>query len=225
MRTHHLGHFKAYTDKLNLALRELRNRGGTLKDLAKLGVDTLLARLDEVPEDLRTTIRNNGGGYVNHDLFFKTMAPPSPNNTDGSAPAPREPSPDSKVGAAIIRDFGSFSAFKTRFNELANGVFGSGWVFLYVDGSPEHLAKGEGKLSVMATSNQDNPNILDKNTHHYSILCLDVWEHAYYLVSHGGSTLPQLAFDAAGTPLCKAAPRKRKADEPVTQGVAPRTPC
>lgn len=174
---------RTYTDKLNLALRELRNRGGAAKDLAKLGIDTLLSRLDEVPEDLRAPIRNNGGGYVNHDLFWQSMSPPSPNGTDGTPPLPREPAPESKIAQAIVRDFGSFAAFRQQFTDMAMGVFGSGWVFLYVDGAAAvaGASAAPGPLRMRATANQDNPVILDSNAHHLPLMALDLWEHCYYL--------------------------------------------
>jgi Fe-Mn family superoxide dismutase len=111
----------------------------------KLGVDTMLARLSDVPEDLRQSIRNNGGGYVNHALYWNCMSPP--NTTDGAATGLRVPAEGSKILAAITRDFGSFDAFRTKFTDLATALFGSGWVFLYVDGNTK-------TLKLMATANQ-----------------------------------------------------------------------
>lgn len=178
MRLHHLGHHQAYTDKLNIALRDLRSRGDTGKALVKLGIDTLLSRLDEIPQDLRTAIRNNGGGYVNHDLYWKSMSPPSPNvtNEDGSStfPPPRRPKDGSAIFGAIVRDFGSFETFQKRFTELSNSVFGSGWVFLYIDGTTK-------SLKLLTTMNQENPTTLEQNGHHVALMCLDLWEHAFYV--------------------------------------------
>jgi len=185
MRAHHLLHHRAYTDNLNAALREMRNRGGATKELAKLGIDLILARLDEVPQDIRIKIRNNGGGYVNHDLYFRMIMPPLMNRSsdgDGATTstkqaAPllhRSPASNSTILQAIIHDFGSYESFQTQFTDMAKQVFGSGWVFMYLDGESR-------TLKLMATQNQDNPIILTQNKSHLMLLCLDAWEHAYYI--------------------------------------------
>ena len=177
MRVHHLGHHAAYTDKLNAALTTLRAKGGHEKELAKLGIDTLLARLDEISDPaLRQAIRNNGGGYTNHDLYWKSLAPIVNKTLDDGTLVEevRQPVKGSNILLAIERDFGSFDQFQRTFNEMANSVFGSGWVFLYVDGNSK-------TLKLMSTPNQDNPAMIEKNVHHVLLLALDLWEHSYYI--------------------------------------------
>jgi len=178
---------QTYTDKLNAALFTLRERGGAAKELAKRGVDAILTRLDEVPEDLRTALRNNGGGYVNHDLYWRSLSPPAlsvprESATLDSLVARPGPSADSLLGQAIARDFGSFDAFKKQFSDMSLPVFGSGWVWLYVHVEPSASgASALGSLRLQATANQDNPRILDQNDRHVLLLTIDLWEHAYYV--------------------------------------------
>lgn len=150
MSIHHDKHHAGYTSNLNNALEGH-------SDLAAKSIEALLADLASVPESIRTAVRNNGGGYANHSLFWKVMSP------DGGG----EPSGD--LAAAINASFGSFDGFKDVFSKAAATRFGSGWAWLYVDGS--------GKLAVNSTPNQDTP-LMDGHT---PILGLDVWEHAYYL--------------------------------------------
>lgn len=125
-------------------------------DLAEKPLEDLLANLDAVPEAIRTAVRNMGGGHLNHSMFWLMMAP----NAGGE--------PTGALADAITKDFGGFVAFTEAFNKAAAGVFGSGWAWLVKDG---------GSLKVVSTPNQDNP-ISQGLT---PILCLDVWEHAYYL--------------------------------------------
>jgi len=158
MRTHHLKHHQTYLDKLNGALVKLREAPAT-KALAKMGVDTLLQHLDEVPEALRKTVRNSGGGYVNHAFFFDCMSP----NGGG------EPSGDLADG--LTKAFGSFSSFRQMFTLTALEVFGSGWAWLIWDESLR-------TLKLTSTSNQDTPAMQPGLL---PLLGLDVWEHAYYL--------------------------------------------
>jgi Fe-Mn family superoxide dismutase len=149
MNIHHDRHHAAYMNNLNNAIK------GT--DLEGKSIEEILGNLDSVPTDIRTTVRNNGGGYANHSLFWEIMGP-----NGGAAP----------VGAladAIDAIFGSFDAFQEKFSNEAKNRFGSGWAWLYVDGN--------GNLAVSSTTNQDTP-LMDGNT---PILGLDVWEHAYYL--------------------------------------------
>jgi superoxide dismutase len=181
---------QAYTDKLNTALRSLRERGGAEKELAKLGIDAILVRLNDVPADLRTAITNNGGGYVNHDIYWRCLS--SPALPEGQAresatlsqlvgrPGPSDSS-SSPLGQAIARDFGSFEAMRKQFNDMSLALFGSGWVWLYVhvDPSAERPA-AIGTLRLRSTANQDNPQTLDQNGEHVLLLTIDVWEHAYY---------------------------------------------
>ena len=150
MQNHHGKHHAGYTNNLNKALEGQ-------DALADKSIEEILADLDSVPEGIRTTVRNNGGGYANHTLFWSVMSP------DGGG------EPEGELAAAIITAFGSFDDFKATFSQAASTRFGSGWAWLYVDGS--------GNLVVSSTPNQDTP-LMDGNT---PILGLDVWEHAYYL--------------------------------------------
>jgi Fe-Mn family superoxide dismutase len=150
MEIHHDKHHAGYTNKLNAALE------GHADWQAK-SIEEILAALSQVPEGIRTAVRNNGGGFANHSLFWTVMSP------DGGGEASGD------VGSAIDGAFGGFAGFKEQFSAAATGRFGSGWAWLAVDGS--------GGLKVVSTPNQDSP-ITDGLT---PILGLDVWEHAYYL--------------------------------------------
>ncbi len=150
MSIHHDKHHAAYTNNLNSALEGQ-------PDLAGKSIEALLGGLNAVPEAIRTAVRNNGGGYANHNLFWEIMGP------GGGG----EPSGD--LAAAIADAFGSFTAFKEQFAKAATTRFGSGWAWLYVG--------QDGKLAIGSTPNQDTP-LMEGNT---PILGLDVWEHAYYL--------------------------------------------
>ena len=151
MHLHHDKHHQAYIDKLNEALSAVEG------DLANMEIKELLANLDKVPEDIRTKVRNNGGGHANHTFFWKIMQPPKEDNE-----------PDGELLNAINTAFGSFSSFKEQFAAVAIARFGSGWVWLVVNNA---------KLEIMDTPNQDTPLMDGKR----AILGLDVWEHAYYL--------------------------------------------
>ncbi len=148
MRVHHDKHHVGYTTKLNAAVE------GT--NFAGMDPEAIIADLGALPENIRGAVRNNGGGHVNHALFWTILSP----NGGGS--------PDGALASAIDSSFGSFVAFKTAFSNAAATRFGSGWAWLVVNG---------GKLDVMSTANQDNPISEGKTP----ILGLDVWEHAYYL--------------------------------------------
>ncbi|MGD2078619.1 MAG: superoxide dismutase [Chloroflexota bacterium] len=150
MRIHHDLHHGGYTNNLNGALEGH-------SDLTAKSIEDLLADLDSVPEAIRTTVRNNGGGYANHALFWTVMSP------DGGG------RPSGELAAAIDDAFGGFEAFQEAFSKAAATRFGSGWAWLYVDGN--------GQLAVGSTPNQDTP-LMDGDT---PILGIDVWEHAYYL--------------------------------------------
>jgi Fe-Mn family superoxide dismutase len=149
MEIHHDKHHNAYVTNLNKALE-------SAPDLAKLSIEELCAQLGKVPEIIRTAVRNNGGGHLNHSMFWKLM------KKGGGG----EPSGD--LGGAINSAFGSFADFKTKFAAAATTRFGSGWAWLLIR---------DGKLVVESTANQDNP-IMDGGK---GVLGLDVWEHAYYL--------------------------------------------
>lgn len=150
MQIHHGKHHAGYTNNLNNALEGQ-------DALADKSIEEILANLDSVPEAIRTAVRNNGGGYINHSLFWSIMSP----NGGGE--------PEGELADAINLAFGSFADFKAAFTKAAGTRFGSGWAWLYVDHS--------GNLVVDSTPNQDTP-LMDGNT---PILGLDVWEHAYYL--------------------------------------------
>lgn len=149
MQIHHDKHHAAYTANLNKAIE------GT--SFENMPVGELLAKLDGLPEAIRTTVRNNGGGFANHNLFWAIMGP----NAGGA--------PSGALAAAIAGAFGSFEAFKDKFSAAAVSRFGSGWAWLVV--------KPNGSLEVFSTPNQDSPLM----TGDKPILGLDVWEHAYYL--------------------------------------------
>ena len=148
MRLHHDKHHQAYVDKANGALE------GT--EWADAEVDDVLRSLDQLPDDIRTAVRNNAGGHSNHSFFWQIMSP------DGGG----EPSGD--LASGIDEKFGSFDAFKDELKNAGVNRFGSGWAWLVHDGSG---------LAVVSTANQDSP-ISDGQT---PLLGVDVWEHAYYL--------------------------------------------
>ncbi len=149
MEIHHTRHHQAYINNLNKALADH-------PQLQALPLDQLLANLDNVPESIRTTVRNNGGGHLNHSLFWRMMTPNGGQQNRGP------------VGQAIDSTFGSFDNFKQTFEAAATGQFGSGWAW---------LAVSNGKLQVIGTANQDNPVSMGM----VPLLGVDVWEHAYYL--------------------------------------------
>jgi Fe-Mn family superoxide dismutase len=150
MSIHHDKHHAGYTNNLNKALEGH-------SDLAAKSIEELLGDLESVPANIRTTVRNNGGGYANHTLFWKIMSP-----VGGG-------SPSGPLADAISIAFGSFDAFKEEFGKAAANRFGSGWAWLCVG--------NDGNLTVTSTPNQDTP-LMNGDT---PILGLDVWEHAYYL--------------------------------------------
>ena len=148
MEIHHDKHHQAYVDKLNAAVE------GT--DAANSSIEDLIAGLSGLPAEIQGPVRNNGGGHLNHSLFWESMS------ADGGG------APDGDLAAAIDDAFGSFDDFKAAFEAAGVGQFGSGWAWLVSDG---------GKLAVVSTANQDSP-LTDGKT---PLLGNDVWEHAYYL--------------------------------------------
>ncbi|NWF78954.1 MAG: superoxide dismutase [Chloroflexi bacterium] len=150
MHYHHDNHHNTYVTNLNNALAKH-------PALAEKSLEELLANLDAVPEDIRTVVRNNGGGHWNHTFFWEIMGPGG-----GGEPA-------GELAAAITSAFGSFANFQEQFKAAALGRFGSGWAWLVADKN--------GGLSITSTPNQDNPLMEGKT----AILGVDVWEHAYYL--------------------------------------------
>ena len=151
MKTHYTKHHAGYTNNLNDAVA----KAGTDKDIT-----SLLSSLDAISDPaLRQTIRNNGGGYYNHNLYFSTITPSGGEDPSGA------------FGNLLKSEFGSFADFKDKLSALALGQFGSGWAWLSAD--------KDGKLLLSSTSNQDNPLMEGKG--YTPILGIDVWEHAYYL--------------------------------------------
>jgi Fe-Mn family superoxide dismutase len=149
MEIHHGKHHGAYVNNLNAALEKH-------PDLQSKSAEDLIKNLNAVPEDIRTAVRNNGGGHVNHTMFWQIMGPKA-----GGAPT-------GAIGDAITSSFGSFDAFKEQFAKAGIGRFGSGWAWVIDQG---------GKLVIESTANQDNPMSEGKKP----IFGIDVWEHAYYL--------------------------------------------
>ena len=149
MQIHHGKHHAAYVNNLNKATEGK-------KDFEAKSIEDLVAHINAVPENIRTAVRNNGGGHYNHSLFWETIGP----KAGGQPPG--------ELADAIKADLGGFDAFKEKFTAAATTRFGSGWAWLIVT---------NGKLAVCSTPNQDNP-VSDGSQ---VILPLDVWEHAYYL--------------------------------------------
>lgn len=147
MKLHHDNHHQTYVDKLNAAL-------DLAPELKEKSLEELLRSIDSLPEQVRSAIRNHGGGHYNHSLFWKFMSP------DGGF------EPTGTLSSALTEKYGSFQAFTDSFSEKATSVFGSGWAWLQPD------------LSIVTTANQDSPLTTGGPS---PLLGLDVWEHAYYL--------------------------------------------
>jgi Fe-Mn family superoxide dismutase len=155
MEIHHTKHHQAYVDNVNKAIKGKA-------DLENKSVEDLIRNLNAVPEDIRTAVRNNGGGHANHSFFWKIMGP----NAGGE--------PKGKLADDIKAAFGSFNDFKEKFAAAGVGRFGSGWAWLVVN---------DGKLEICSTANQDSP-LMGKTISGAEgklVLGVDVWEHAYYL--------------------------------------------
>ena len=150
MEIHHDKHHAAYVNNLNKALE-------SAPELYDQPLEKTLREIGKVPESIRTAVRNNGGGHVNHSLFWEILTP-------GGSKAPQ-----GALLADLEKTFGTYDAFVEKFNAAAGTRFGSGWAWLVLD--------SEKKLQVYSTANQDSP-LMDG---HYPLLGLDVWEHAYYL--------------------------------------------
>ena len=147
MTIHHSKHHQAYVNNLNAALEKH-------PELASLTAEELITNLDGVPEDIRTAVRNHGGGHVNHSFFWSILK--------------KGVQIKGEIFDAINTEFGSFESFQEQFSKAAAGQFGSGWGWLVMD---------HGKLSVMSTANQDSPLSSGKTP----LVTIDIWEHAYYL--------------------------------------------
>jgi superoxide dismutase, Fe-Mn family len=150
MHLHHDKHHQAYINNLNTALQGQ-------SQFENMAIDELIRNLNTVPETIRTAVRNNGGGHINHSMYWQIMKP----NGGG------EPTGD--LANAITSAFGSFDQFKAAFNDAGTKRFGSGWAWLVIG--------NDGKLAVTSTANQDSP-LIDGQ---YPVMGNDVWEHAYYL--------------------------------------------
>jgi Fe-Mn family superoxide dismutase len=150
MEIHHTKHHGGYVKNLNAALEKY-------PEWASKSIEDILKDLDNIPADIRTTVRNNGGGHYNHSIFWTIMGP----NGGGE--------PSGKLAESIDKTFGSFDKFKEEFSNAAVTRFGSGWAWLVLD--------NYGHLSILSTPNQDNPITYSLKP----VLGLDVWEHAYYL--------------------------------------------
>ena len=149
MHLHHDKHHNTYVTNLNAAIEKY-------PELGEKTIEELLSDMDAIPTDIKTAVRNNGGGHANHSFFWEIMAP----NAGGE--------PTGEIKEAINEAFGDFSSFKEEFKKEAAGRFGSGWAWLVME---------NGKLAITSTANQDSPLMEGKTP----ILGLDVWEHAYYL--------------------------------------------
>ncbi|MBV8365968.1 MAG: superoxide dismutase [Candidatus Eremiobacteraeota bacterium] len=150
MTLHHDKHHAAYVTNLNAAIEKH-------PELGNKSVEDLIKNLNAVPEDIRTAVRNNGGGHLNHSMFWTIMSPNGGGNPSGA------------LGDAIKSAFGDVEAFKTQFNDAGTKQFGSGWAWL--------VLTPDGKLQIASTPNQDNP----MSAGNYPVMGNDVWEHAYYL--------------------------------------------
>jgi Fe-Mn family superoxide dismutase len=150
MHLHHDKHHATYVNTLNTAIEKH-------PDLASKSAEDLLRNLNSVPEDIRTTVRNHGGGHVNHTMFWQIMGPKAGGQPTGA------------LGDEIRKTFGNFEDFKTKFNDAGAKQFGSGWVWL--------VRGNDSKLQIISTPNQDSPLLQGL----WPIMGNDVWEHAYYL--------------------------------------------
>jgi len=153
MQIHHDKHHQAYVDKLSEAIAKH-------PELADKSLEELLMSVNSLPEDIRTAVRNNGGGHWNHSFFWDILSP-------------EKQSPSAKLTEMLNSDFGDLTRFQEQFKAAALGRFGSGWVWL--------IKTSDNKLQIVSTANQDNPLMDIVEGKGTPILALDVWEHAYYL--------------------------------------------
>ena len=151
MRLHHDKHHQSYIDNVNKAIEPY-------PQFSNMIIEDLLRHLDDIPEQIRTIVRNNGGGHANHQFFWKVIGPPTGGQPNGA------------LAEAMTHEFGSFDNFQAKFTDTATKHFGSGWTFLVVDPSTK-------KLEIMTTPNQDSVLLHGKP----GLLACDVWEHSYYL--------------------------------------------
>ncbi len=145
LRLHHDKHFQTYTNNSNIALKALfadTHHGGKFKDIAQLPIETILTQLQTLPDQFHIGLRHNGGGYLNHKLFFSMLRTPTATAAENRPTGP--------LLEAIVKSFGSFDKFKELFSAASVNLFGSGWVWLYIDARSKHLV-------LNFTANQDNP--------------------------------------------------------------------
>lgn len=154
MFIHHKNHHAAYVNNLNKSLEKY-------PELQKKNIVELMAMLDQIPADIQTSVRNNGGGHFNHTLFWNLMTPANKSRMS------------KKVEKALVESFGSIDNFKSEFEKAALTRFGSGWAWL--------IRNEKGELQITSTANQDNPIMNNAAVKGKPILAVDVWEHAYYL--------------------------------------------
>lgn len=147
MRIHHDKHHQAYTDKFNAAIKDLHGLEGK-------SAEEIVSKWSSFPDGVKNAVRNNGGGFINHNFFWKILK--------------KDEKLQGKIAEAIVKRFGSFENFKKEFSDAAINRFGSGWAWLVLD---------KGKLEIVSTANQDTPLSEGK----IPLLTIDVWEHAYYL--------------------------------------------
>jgi len=155
MEIHYTKHHQAYIDNLNKAM-------ALHPEFENYSVEALLASINSIPEDIRTIVRNHGGGHANHSFFWEILCSAQSPNTNNHLPK-------ENLSAAIIKTFNSFEEFKNKFSDIAKSHFGSGWAWLVLDTNDD--------LKIYSTLNQDSPYL----TGDIPILGLDLWEHAYYL--------------------------------------------
>jgi Fe-Mn family superoxide dismutase len=151
MKLHHDEHHRAYVESLNNAI-------GGYPQFDNMDIETLLRQVDKLPEEIRSSVRDSGGGHANHELLWKVIGPPN------------DSKPGGLVADTIKSDFGNFENLQEKFTAAAAKVFGSGWTFLALDPVTQ-------KLEIMSLTNQDSPLLSGK----FPLLCCDVWEHSYYL--------------------------------------------
>jgi Fe-Mn family superoxide dismutase len=154
MNIHFNNHHAAYTDKLNKSLEKY-------PDLFKRDIIDLMKNINQLPVEVQSSVRNNGGGFYNHSLFWTLMAPAGSTKIS------------EKLEKKLVENFGSVENFKAEFEKAASSRFGSGWAWLIKD--------ADGKLKIVSTANQDNTFMSDAPVKGVPVLALDVWEHAYYL--------------------------------------------
>jgi len=168
MELHHDKHHQAYTTKTNAVLKAViadPKVTPALRELANQPIEVILTRLGEFPEDYRMELQHQGGGYLNHKWFWSMLQKPTTTAAENR--------PTGALWDAIQKSFGSFDKFKEMFSTASLKLFGSGWIWLYVDSKTK-------ELTLNFTLNQDNPIMFDKN--HIVLMGIDLWEHAYYPV-------------------------------------------